>query len=66
MMCSRDSIQPVQAISISVASGGTQHRESDHYPLAGSALVEAECRCGVFKFCELLHQLRTHFPALPS
>jgi hypothetical protein len=30
MMCRRDSIQPVQAISISVASGGIRHRGSDH------------------------------------
>lgn len=61
MMCSRDSIQPTQAISIFVASGGLRHRESDHRRASRVCAREAECRCGVFKFCALRHTLRTHF-----
>jgi hypothetical protein len=79
MMYSRDSIHPVQAISISVASGGTRHRESDHcrasrvcasgsrVPVRSLQILRAATSCArIFRLChaERLRFIVSRSPAL--
>lgn len=65
MMCSRDSIQSVQLLSILVASGGLDIANQTTVALAGRALAEAEYRCRHLKSVRAATPVARAFSGLP-